>query len=147
MLKNIFSLTQELLGYEIARGVIIEISIILTNDEKIRFLNRDHRGIDSPTNVLSFPTYERELARCLKYEKYISLGDIVLSIDSIERESIEQNKFFSEQLSLMIVHSLLHLLGFDHGDDAEAEIMETAEAIILHQLSRLPNHRGPHTYK
>ncbi|MDR2777354.1 MAG: rRNA maturation RNase YbeY [Rickettsiales bacterium] len=137
MTRNLFSLVRELLGYRVERGVTVEISIVLTNDEEISLLNKNYRGVEGPTNVLSFPLYEREFPLCLGHEKYVALGDIVLSIDSIERESAEQNKFLREHLSHLIVHGLLHLLGFDHIAKEEAEIMERAEMVLLHRFEKL----------
>ncbi|MDR1494892.1 MAG: rRNA maturation RNase YbeY [Rickettsiales bacterium] len=133
--EELFSLVGELLGYGVAEGgANLEIAMVLSNDEKIRVLNRDHRNIDRPTNVLSFPTYEREFVKYLGQEKHMLLGDLVLSIDSLERESIEQNMFFEEHLAHLILHSILHLLGFDHSNDEDAEHMEKTEAVILHRF-------------
>ncbi|MDR1425605.1 MAG: rRNA maturation RNase YbeY [Rickettsiales bacterium] len=137
MAKNIFVLLVELLGYRIERGATVEISIVLTSDKRISILNENTRNVAGPTNVLSFPIYEREFIRYSKYEKYMPLGDIVLSLDTLEKECLEQNKFFGDHLSLLVVHSLLHLLGFDHRDDAEAEDMEKAEIVILHRLKNM----------
>lgn len=100
-----------------------EISIVLSDDAHIRTLNRDYRGKDKATNVLSFPQDDPFL-----------LGDIILAIETITREAEEQNKSFNAHLTHMLVHGCLHLLGHDHEDDDEAQIMEDLEVRILKQL-------------
>ncbi|GHU26770.1 endoribonuclease YbeY [Bacilli bacterium] len=132
--KKLFSFVLELLGCKVKKNTTVAISIILTNDEKITILNKNYRNTPKPTNVLSFPMYEREFAKALKYEPYIFLGDVVLSLETIERESLGQNKFFDDHLHHLIVHSLLHLLGFDHREDKDAEVMEDAEKMVLDRL-------------
>ncbi|HCQ71413.1 MAG: rRNA maturation RNase YbeY [Alphaproteobacteria bacterium] len=101
-----------------------EVSIVLTNDEHIRTLNRDYRGKDKATNVLSFPQDEPEM-----------LGDIIIALETIQREANEQNKSFDNHFTHMLVHGCLHLMGFDHITDDEAEEMETLEVQILKQLN------------
>ena len=99
-----------------------ELSLVLTNDAKIQTLNRDFRNKDNPTNVLSFPN-DPPL-----------LGDIVLAYETIEREAHEQDKSLEHHIQHMLVHGLLHLYGYDHMDDAEAEEMESLEIEILAKL-------------
>ena len=97
-----------------------EFSILLTNDEHIQNLNRDFRAKDKPTNVLSFPDGENGY-----------LGDIAISLNTIEAEAQEQNKDFYHHFIHMVIHGLLHLQGHDHEDDSEAEKMESLETQIL----------------
>lgn len=101
----------------------LEISIVLTNDEEIQTLNREYRGQDKPTNVLSFPQ-----------DVPILLGDIVVAYETLARETNEQNKSFKDHFTHMLVHGCLHLLGYDHIQEAEAENMETLEITILSSL-------------
>ncbi len=101
-----------------------EISIVLTDDAHIQILNRDYRGKDKPTNVLSFPQDEPSL-----------LGDLVFAYETIAREAIEQNKSFTDHMTHMIVHGTLHLIGYDHIKDHEAQIMEGLEIEILSKLN------------
>ncbi|MDR2269119.1 MAG: apolipoprotein N-acyltransferase [Rickettsiales bacterium] len=98
-----------------------EISILLTNDNEIRKLNKKYRGIDSPTNVLSFETKDKDL-----------LGDVVISFDSTMREAGKKN--FINHLTHLIVHGILHLQGFDHLEDDNAKIMEGREIKILRKM-------------
>jgi probable rRNA maturation factor len=100
-------------------------SILLTNDNEIQTFNENFRHKDMPTNVLSFP--------CEDIEGYV--GDIVLSYETVLRESKEQDKAFSDHATHMIIHGYLHLLGYDHIEDAEAELMEAHEAAILSSLN------------
>ena len=109
----------------------LELSIILTNNNIIRSYNKNYRNIDKPTNVLSFPIYEKEIIEELKNNNHLLIGDIVLSIDTIVEESKNQNKLFINHLTHLMVHSVLHLFGFDHIDTKEAENMETLEVSIL----------------
>lgn len=121
------------LGIDIAKNTTktIELSVILTNNSTIRDYNKNYRNIDKSTNVLSFPIYEKEIIEELKYNSYLLIGDIILSIDTILKESKDQNKQFINHLTHLIVHSILHLFGFDHINPQEAEDMETLEIKIL----------------
>lgn len=100
-----------------------EVSVVLTDDAHIQILNRDYRGKDKPTNVLSFPQEERSM-----------LGDIILSIDTLKKESDEQGKPLLAHVSHMLVHGCLHLLGYDHESEDEAQEMEALEIRILDGL-------------
>ena len=86
-----------------------EVSIILTNDAEIHALNRNWRGIDKPTNVLSFELGDDVL-----------LGDIYISIDTVEKEANAQQKTLINHATHMVVHGVLHLMGYDHIDDQQA---------------------------
>lgn len=100
-----------------------EISVVLTDDAETQSLNKQWRGKDKPTNVLSFPQDEDTL-----------LGDIILSLQTIESEAADQSKPLAHHLSHLSVHGLLHLLGFDHENDEEAEEMEGLEIKICAAL-------------
>ena len=105
-----------------------EYSVLLTDDEHMRVLNRDWRKMDKPTNVLSFPAPEEaKAAQGL-------LGDIVLAYETVLREAEEENKQPLHHLSHLTVHGALHLFGLDHQDDADAETMENREREILSRL-------------
>jgi probable rRNA maturation factor len=107
-----------------------EISVVLSDDEHIRELNKHHRGMDKPTNVLSFPAARMKTpAGALRI-----LGDVVLAFETVEREATEEAKPIENHLSHLVVHGVLHLLGYDHEDDEEAEMMEARERQILAKL-------------
>ncbi len=121
-----------ILKINIAQNLMIDISITLTNDKVIKNYNNKYRNIDKATNVLSFPIYEKEVVKELNQNgNYVLLGDIILSIDTIIRESNEQKKQFSNHLTHLIVHSILHLFGFDHINEIEAKYMESIEIKVL----------------
>ncbi len=100
-----------------------EISILLTDNKTIQKLNKQYRKKDSATNVLSFETGDSEI-----------LGDIILAFETIEKEAKEQEKAFENHLTHLIIHGILHLIGYDHIDDSDAEIMEEKERIILSEV-------------
>ncbi|TWG92405.1 putative rRNA maturation factor [Mesorhizobium sp. J18] len=108
-----------------------EVSIVFTDDAHIRGLNAEWRGKDKPTNVLSFPagpTLPGSVQPPI-------LGDIVLARETILREAQEQAKPVEDHLSHLVVHGFLHLLGYDHETDDEAEAMEALERQILQGLA------------
>lgn len=134
-IKNIFIKTIEELKYNLNKKHIIEISITFSDDDKIKKINHEYRNINTATNVLSFPLFENEFLKEYNINPYISLGDIILSVETLEKEALEQNKTFNTHLVHLIVHSFLHLFGFDHLKENEAEIMENLEINILEKLN------------
>jgi len=107
-----------------------EISVTLVNDAEIRKINKKYRNIDKPTNVLSFELGDD-----------ILLGDIFISLDTVRREAKNENISVSEHTAHMIVHGVLHLLGYDHILDKDAEKMEKKETQILQKLG----YKNPYT--
>ena len=102
-----------------------EVSILLTNDSAIRILNRDWRGTDKATNVLSFPASGRAVGEVRL------LGDIVIAYETLERECEDENRIFLHHLAHLTVHGFLHLIGYDHQTDIQAEEMEGLESRIM----------------
>lgn len=107
-----------------------ELSFLFTDDAHIRALNEDWRGKNGATNVLSFPAFDMAIGEALPP----MLGDIVLARETIEREAHLENKAFDDHLTHLMVHGLLHLLGYDHAEPLEAEHMEACERAILARL-------------
>jgi probable rRNA maturation factor len=105
-----------------------ELTIRLVNADESQQLNSDYRGKDKPTNVLSFPFEVPE------HIELPLLGDLVICSSVVATEALAQNKPVEAHWAHMVVHGCLHLLGFDHIDDAEAEEMETLETEILAKL-------------
>jgi probable rRNA maturation factor len=106
----------------------IELTIRIVDETEGQMLNRDYRGKDYPTNVLSFPAD-------LPEEVDIPLlGDLVICAPVIAREANEQNKTLDAHWAHMVIHGTLHLLGYDHMTEEEAEVMEALETKILHKL-------------
>ena len=108
-----------------------EIAVMLTDDAGIQTLNRDCRGLDKPTNVLSFPAAEPPGDAD---DAPFMLGDIAIAFETTRREAEAEHKPFDHHLSHLAVHGFLHLIGYDHETDAEAEEMEGLERTILAQL-------------
>jgi probable rRNA maturation factor len=107
-----------------------EVSIVLTDDSAIRSLNRDWRGIDKPTNVLSFPASGPDTGDGAQL-----LGDIVIAFETLERECADETHDFLHHLAHLAVHGFLHLNGYDHQTDAQAEAMEGLESRIMTRLN------------
>lgn len=107
-----------------------EVSVVLTDDKAIRSLNRDWRGLDRSTNVLSFPASgpAGDEGPCL-------IGDIVIAFETLERESVDENRMFLHHLAHLAVHGFLHLLGYDHETDQQAKEMEGLESRIMARLN------------
>ena len=118
-----------------------QISLTLTDNENIRQINNEHRGIDRPTDVLSFPMLEFDengdiIENEFEYdEDMIMLGDIVISMERAREQSIEFGHSFTRELAFLPAHSMLHLLGYDHVDDEEGErIMCQKQEAVLGEL-------------
>lgn len=110
-----------------------EVSVVLADDTAIRALNRDWRKKDAATNVLSFPMPATRAGGSVAL-----LGDIVIAYETTAREAEAESKPFRDHLAHLAVHGFLHLVGYDHETDREADAMESLEAQILSQLG-VPN--------
>ncbi|MDF0517468.1 rRNA maturation RNase YbeY [Bradyrhizobium yuanmingense] len=110
-----------------------EVAVMLTDDAGIRTLNSNWRGIDKPTNVLSFPALQPEGA-WKPGDAPRMLGDIAIAYETMRREADEEHKPFDHHLSHLAVHGFLHLIGYDHENDEDAEEMEALETEILAHL-------------
>jgi probable rRNA maturation factor len=109
-----------------------EIAVMLTDDAGIRTLNSNWRGIDKPTNVLSFPALQ--VSPGGPDDAPRMLGDIAIAYETMRREADEEHKPFDHHLSHLAVHGFLHLIGYDHENDDDAEEMEALETEILAHL-------------
>lgn len=113
-----------------------EISILLTNDEEIKELNNEYRGKDQPTDVLSFPMLDGDEINELVESPYpVPLGDIVISMETAVRQAHEYNHSLERELGFLVVHSMLHLLGYDHMTKEDEEVMRDMEEDILNNLN------------
>jgi probable rRNA maturation factor len=110
-----------------------ELAVMLTDDAGIRTLNNNWRGIDKPTNVLSFPALQPS-GRRGPAEPPRMLGDLAIAYETTRREADEEQKPFDQHLSHLAIHGFLHLIGYDHEKDEPAETMEELEREILSQL-------------
>ena len=114
------------------------ITITLTTPDNIQEINRDYRGIDKATDVLSFPMFEKEeLTEKIKnkqYEHEDVLGDIIISVERVEEQAKEYGHSFERELSYMLVHGFYHLMGYDHIEEADKIIMRPKEEKVLTDL-------------
>lgn len=125
-----------------------EISLLFVDNEEIKEINMETRGIDRETDVLSFPMLEYKDKKVFKeiYKDYkfsaadfdgeeLVLGDIVLSLEKALEQSIEFNHSYEREASYLVVHSVLHLLGYDHMEEDEKNVMRSREEEILNKLN------------
>lgn len=108
-----------------------EVSLLFTDNATIKELNAQWRTQNKPTNVLSFPAFPLKPGMALMP----LLGDIVLAFETVQSEATQEQKPFDNHVSHLVVHGLLHLLGYDHETDAEAQVMEDLERKILARLA------------
>lgn len=118
-------------------SALVEISVRLTSDEEVHTLNRQYRGKDKPTNVLSFPMIQPDLLDTVTQNSddgEVLLGDIVLAHGVCVAEAAERGITLADHVTHLLVHGTLHLLGYDHLGDGEAESMEEIERQALGRL-------------
>ena len=113
------------------------ISIILTNPKNIQEINREHRNIDKPTDVLSFPMFEKQELENIKLENPEVLGDVIISIEKVKEQAEEYGHGFERELAYMVVHGFYHLMGYDHMEEDDKKEMRIKEENILNKLKIL----------
>lgn len=111
----------------------VEVSISLVNNEEIHHLNREYRGVDKPTDVLSFPQYES----FENIQGTIYLGDIVISLEKALEQSNEFGHSFEREVLFLTVHSMFHLMGYDHEGGEDTQIMRQKEEEVLKEMGIL----------
>ena len=132
LLERIKSVINECLDYE-GYSDDYEVSLSFVTNDEIRTLNRDYRGIDKVTDVLSFPLLTDDEFD-VEYEEQ-SLGDIVISIERANEQAKEYNHSFEREICFLVCHSMFHLLGYDHMEEEEAKEMHSKEEEVLNKLS------------
>ena len=144
---------EEVAGKVIAEALALEngpyeasVNVLLTDDQGIHVMNKQYRGIDRPTDVLSFPNVDYEKPSDFtgiedRTEDYfdpengeLCLGDIVISVDKVYAQSEEYGHTPRREYAFLVAHSMLHLLGYDHIEPAEAAVMEQKQEEILNRL-------------
>ncbi len=127
----------EAIGRRVARAAVgtlddpaVEVCLVLADDATVRDLNRAYRGLDRPTNVLSFAGLDADQAPGAPR----LLGDVVIALETARRESAEVGRSLTDHFSHLVVHGMLHLLGHDHATESEAQQMEDLEARVLGRL-------------
>ena len=125
----------------------VQVNIILTNNEEIHQINLEHRGVDAPTDVLSFPMIEYAYPSDFTVLEAdgmdnfdpdtgeLLLGDIVISVDKVIEQAEKYNHGVKREYAFLIAHSMLHLFGYDHMEELERETMEHKQAEILERLN------------
>lgn len=144
LLKNVIEFTLK----EEEVDVDCEVSLLFVDNDEIREINNETRGIDRATDVLSFPMLDYEDKKVFKemYKNYefsqsdfdgdeLVLGDVVLSLERALEQSEEFNHSFEREASYLVVHSILHLLGYDHMEDEDKLVMRKREEEILNKLN------------
>lgn len=117
-------------------GKPVEVNVSLNNDAEVHRLNKEFRNMDKPTNVLSFANIDDEnFEDDIRTNPLIELGDIIIALETMQREAEEKNISLHDHYCHLFTHGLLHLLGFDHVEDDEAEYMESFETEILSTLN------------
>ena len=113
-----------------------ELSVTFVDLDEIHELNKIHRGVDSPTDVLSFPQFE-DVCEEAPEEGEICLGDVVICRDKAAQQAEEFGHSFEREILYLFVHSVLHLLGYDHMEDDEKRVMRTREEKIMEHIDVL----------
>ena len=115
-----------------------EISLLLTDNAKMQSLNQEFRTVSRPTNILSFPdteiNWQASLEKNQHYD-YLYLGDAALGYEQIKHEAQNKNVIFQDHFKHLIIHAIMHMMGYDHIQDQEALIMESLEIEILQSLN------------
>ncbi len=114
----------------------IDINLKLSNNAEVQVLNRDFRGLDKPTNVLSFANIDDDFFWDeLELAAEVELGDIIIALETLQSESELKRLPLKNHFAHLLVHGILHLFGYDHQEDASADEMEQLEINILQQLN------------
>lgn len=113
----------------------LEVAFRLSSNADVQALNRDFRGKDQPTNVLAFPQLDEQGLNALAFtdDGAAIIGDVILALECVQAEAQAQSKTVADHAVHLAVHGLLHLLGYDHQNPAEAEVMEDLERLVLAQ--------------
>jgi probable rRNA maturation factor len=127
IVKSVLNKAAEVYGIE----PYTEVSVVLADDEYIHQLNRQYRGKDCPTDVLSFALNEGEEPEVIDGPKEVLLGDIIISLETATRQAEEYGHSLERELSYLTVHGILHLLGYDHMTENEKKEMRQEEEHIL----------------
>ncbi len=116
----------------------VDVYITLMDNEEIHKINKEYRNVDRPTDVLSFPMFERDEIIKLKEQKKNDieeiLGDILVSVPKVKEQADEYGHSFERELAYLVTHGMLHLLGYDHMEEDEKKIMREHEEAVLHKL-------------
>lgn len=139
--KLISNVVRECFKTEHLENANMYLNVILTNPENIRKANKEYRSIDKETDVLSFPMFEKDEIEAIisksKEEKIQInevLGDIIVSIPKVKEQAIEYGHSTTRELAYMIVHGFYHVMGYDHMNEEEKQVMREKEENVLNKL-------------
>lgn len=136
--KTIKTVIEKCFKEEKLENAKLTITITLTTPNVIHEINKQYRNVDRPTDVLSFPMFEKdELDEKIEnqdFEHEDILGDVIISIEKVREQAREYGHSFERELSYMVVHGFYHLIGYDHMEEAEKQIMRAKEEKILNEL-------------
>ena len=118
------------------------ISVTLTNPKEIHKLNKEFRNVDRPTDVLSFPMFEKDELDVIIDEQKKNvlpevLGDIVISVEKVEEQAKEYGHSFERELAYMLVHGFYHIMGYDHIEESDKKVMREKEENVLAKLNQI----------
>ena len=119
----------------LSAGYELNVNVCLSNDDEVHQLNKEFRGIDKPTNVLSFANIDGDFFEEIERENEADLGEIVLAFETLQQEAYLKNITVYAHFCHLLVHGFLHLLGFDHQKNSDATVMEGLEVEILDAFS------------
>jgi probable rRNA maturation factor len=127
----------EIMQEELPEAIGYELSLRLTNDQEIQQLNHQYRQKDQPTDVLAFAALEGDYPLLAEEmaEEPLYLGDVVISVDTAQRQAIDREHSLELELAWLAAHGLLHLLGWDHPDDESLGIMLKQQEVLLHSVN------------
>ena len=111
-----------------------EVSVTLTNNAYIHTLNKEYRGIDRPTDVLSFALNESEEPEMVDAPEVNVLGDLIISVERAEEQAADYGHSLRREVAFLTVHGMLHLLGYDHMEEQEREEMENEQRFVMEKL-------------
>ena len=130
----------EIMQEELPEAIAYELSLRLTTDQEIQQLNHQYRQKDQPTDVLAFAALEADYPLMIgemtaeMAAEPVYLGDVVISVDTAQRQAIDREHSLELELAWLATHGLLHLLGWDHPDDESLEIMLKQQEVLLHSV-------------
>jgi probable rRNA maturation factor len=129
--ENLEALTQRVLDAEMLPAADVELAIVVGGDDQIQELNRRYRGVDAPTDVLSFAMLDAASAVVSGPETPLYLGDVIISYPRVQEQAAEAKHSDQEELELLVVHGVLHLLGYDHDSEEHKAVMWARQDAIL----------------
>ena len=120
-------------------GSEVELGLVITDDETVRELNRKYRGVDEPTDVLSFALLEKDDSATfiIPPDGILHLGEVIISYPQAARQAEENGHPIKQEMALLVVHGVLHLLGYEHDEPAREQEMRSLEERILSQLGSI----------